>query len=82
MLIFSFLVVECSVNKGMKALWAFTPAIKVYGEKFGFTVFEDIMYNFSSRIDKPTMGYFEKFSQNKLMNTVKYSYYYSIYKKK
>ena len=72
--------VECSVNKGMKALWAFTPAIKVYGEKFGFTVFEDIMYNFSSRIDKPTMGYFEKFSQNKLMNTVKYSYYYSIYK--
>lgn len=45
---------DVSVKKTMKFLWAFTPAIKVYENKLGFSVFSKAMFNYKGLIGKPT----------------------------
>ncbi|HTI09644.1 MAG TPA: GNAT family N-acetyltransferase [Puia sp.] len=67
--------VDDAIGKSMKLLWAFTPATKVYEKKLGYTVFQDSMFTFSSFFGRPDMGYFKKFSANKVKRLLKYLYY-------
>jgi len=71
--LFSF-AENLTIEKAYSFLWAFTPATKVYENKLGFTVFLDVMHNFSLLVGKPDIIRIKSYTKNTNKAYLKYSY--------